>query len=148
MKSDQPSPPKSAMKKGHPNPERLDQTIEIVEAPSKVFVVASAATIVALGIWSVVAEIPSTVPAQAVFIEPQTIKIIQSPGNGQFFFKRDLSPKTSGDISRFIAVVTNEMNKMLYNPNEITSSQTTKEISNSINNFFQISTQASTISIV
>jgi len=144
MNSDQPSQPKSTMKKGHPNPERLDQTIEIVEAPSKVFVVASAVTIAALGIWSVVAEIPSTVPAQAVFIEPRTIKIIQSPGNGQFFFKRDLSPKTSEDISRFIAVVTNEMNKMLYNPSEITSSQTTKEISNSINNFFQISTQAST----
>lgn len=143
-KSDQSSPAKATMRKGHPNPERLDQTIEIIEAPSKIFAIASAATIFALGVWSFMAEIPSTVPAQAVFIEPQTIKILQSTGNGQFFFKNDLSVKTSGDISKFIDVVTNEMNKMLNDPNEITSRKQTQEISYLINNFFKISTKAST----
>jgi HlyD family secretion protein len=134
---------KPTMKKGHPNPERLDQTIEIIEAPSKVFIFTSAFTVGALMVWSVLAEIPSTVPAQAVFIQPQTIQIIQSTGNGQFFFKDDISANTSQQINKFISIVSDEMNKMLYNPNLVTSPETTANISDSINTFFKISTQAS-----
>jgi len=143
MKTNDSSPAKPTMKKGHPNPERLDQAIEIIEAPSKVFIYASALTVGALALWSVVAEIPSTVPAQAVFIEPQTIQVIQSTGNGQFFFKDDLTTRTTNEINSFISVVTDEMNKMLYDPNLIASQESTLNISNSINSFFKISTKAS-----
>lgn len=142
MDSNKGATPKPTMKKGHPNPERLDQTIEIIEAPSKVFVVASMATLVSLGVWSIVAEIPSTVPAQAVFIVPQSIKILQATGNGRFFFKDDLSTDTSKSISSFISLVTRELREILNNPSEITSEQQSKEISESINNFFRISTEA------
>lgn len=130
------------VKKGHPNPERLDQTVEIYDAPSKIFVGASIATSIALGIWAFSANIPSTMPAKAVFIEPYTVYTLNSTGNGRYFFKDDISPATSNQISAFVALVTSQLNRMISEPSLELSSSTITFITSSINSFFQISTKA------
>jgi len=131
------------MKKGHPNPERLDQTIEIIEAPSKVFILASALTVAALAVWSVVAEIPATVPAKAVFIQPYSASTLKATGDGRFFFRSDLSNRTAADIASFITVVNQELANIMQDPYKITPQQTIDRVTNGINTFFKIATAAS-----
>lgn len=131
------------MKKGHPNPDRLDQTIKIIEAPSKIFIWASAVTVAALAVWSVVADIPATVPATAVFIQPYSVSTLKATGDGRFFFKSDLSDRTAADISSFVSLVNQELASIMQDPYKITSQQTIDRVSNGINTFFQLATAAS-----
>jgi HlyD family secretion protein len=133
----------SVIKKGHPNPERLDQTIKIIDPPANTFIIASSVTIIALVTWSIFAEIPSTVPAQAVFLQPHTVSTVKSTGAGRFYFEDDLSAKTSHDIATLVRLVSNQLTKILQNPQTITSPLTMALIKENVNSFFAISTQAS-----
>ena len=134
----------TVIKKGHPNPERLDQTVSIIDPPASAFIVATSATILALGAWTILAKIPSTVPAQAVFIEPNTVSTIKSTGAGRFYFKKDLSNKTSSEINALIGVVTNELTKILNNPQTITTKTTMDAVKKDVNSFLAIATRANT----
>jgi len=131
------------MKKGHPNPDRLDQTVEIIEAPSKVFLVSSLLTLGALTAWSFVAKIPATVPASAVFIQPYTVSTLKASGEGRFYFKSDLSHRTVSDLTNFVAEVDRELAKITKNPDQFTTQETIEQITNGINMFFKLSTETS-----
>ena len=97
MQETTPKTKATVIKKGHPNPERLDQTVSIIDPPASAFIAVTSATILALGAWTILAKIPSTVPAQAVFIEPHTVSTIKSTGAGRFFLEKDQSKKKKAD---------------------------------------------------
>lgn len=133
---------KPITKKGHSNPERLDQVIEIFDAPSKIFIATSIASLAALISWSVLADIPSTVPAKAIFLEPYSVATLKSSGSGRYFFDSDLSAKTSSGIRGFIKLISDQLTVVMNNPNIPMAQDTQDLIISSINNFFVLSSEA------
>ena len=65
------------------SPERLDQTLKVVD-PKAWLPLYTAASLVGVAlIWSIFGRIPLTVSGQGVLIQPRRVVGLQSPGNGQ-----------------------------------------------------------------
>lgn len=91
------------IKRGHINPERLDETVEIIEPPTKLYALLSICGIVGLIGWSVFAKIPQTVNASGIFVEPNSISLLKSSGEGTVLFTREIKPETSHKIDSLIS---------------------------------------------
>ena len=98
----QPEERDQLIKRGHVNPERLDETVEIIEPPTKLYALLSICGIVGLIGWSIFAKIPQTVNASGIFVEPNSISLLKSSGEGTVLFKQELRPETSQRIDSLI----------------------------------------------
>ena len=105
------------------NPERLNSATQIFQPKVKVFVGISFFSIFTLIIWSFFGKIPVTVSGKASFVEPESLREVNTKSTGAIFFRNDLEASFRDNLFDLSTLLDTVVQKVKIQKSELTTKE-------------------------